>query len=390
MWTFIRRAFMVVLALVAGGLFYAIHWHLTYHDRIVSREMSTDGRGTVTLLSQTYKIDKIYQSMMGPYSNQWALHLVDDVKPSQPPQLLWLTGIKTDLVQADGSTPTSREFFCHSNLVFTPEKVSPRRSDGTFTAMPSGRLFTLIPGRLSINLPEGFGIPIYSDEPLDYFTMSLNLNYKKGTRNVRCRTAINFMRDDAPAARGIKPLFRQCVLAYEPIGKTSPHGICQGGNHPGAACGPFVGKAASSAFVASLGKTNTMHWLIPPGHYESHVPVTDQLAVPYDTTAHYVTGHLHPHAQSLALVDATDKRTLFTIHSKDFGDRIGVAEMEALSMPEGVPLFKDHQYELVTVYDNPTSEPIDAMSILYVYSLDKQFRPAPSLPGTLAAASPVK
>ena len=133
-----------------------------------------------------------------------------------------------------------------------------------------------------------------------------------------------------------------------------------------------------------------MHWLIPPGRYESHVPVTEQLAVPYDTTAHYATGHLHPYAKSLALVDTTAQRTLFTIHSRDFDDRIGVAEMEELSLPQGVELFKDHQYELVTVYDNPTSEPVDAMSILYVYSLDKQFRPEAvigSKPAAVASAA---
>ena len=39
-------------------------------------------------------------------------------------------------------------------------------------------------------------------------------------------------------------------------------------------------------------------------------------------------------------------------------------------------LFKDHQYELVTTYHNPTKQPIDAMSILYVYALDKQFHAA--------------
>jgi hypothetical protein len=388
MWTILRRAFMVMLALVAGGLFYLVYYHRTYHERIVSREFSADGRGRVTILSPTYLIDKIYPSMMGPYSNQWALSLLERPKtaPKPAPELLWLTGIRTDLVAPDGASPMSREFFCHSNLVFTPEAVSPRRNDGTFTAMPSGRLFTLIPGRLEIKLPEGYGVPIYSDEPLDYFTMSLNLNVKEGLRKVRCRTAIDFIRDDAPAAREIKPLFRSCVLAYEPIGVASPHGICHGGSHPGAACGPFVGKAASSAFVASLGKTNTMHWLIPPGYYESRVKVTDQLAVPYDTTAHYVTGHLHPYGKSLALVDATAKRTLFTVHAKDFNDRLGVAEMEELTFAKGVELFKDHEYELVTVYENTTKEPIDAMSILYVYSLDKQFRPAPVLPGSVASA----
>ena len=148
----------------------------------------------------------------------------------------------------------------------------------------------------------------------------------------------------------------------------------------------MIGQAASSAFVASLGKTNTIHWLIPPGHFESRVPVTDQLDIPYDTTAHYVTGHLHPYGKSLSLIDKTSKETLFTITSSDFTDKLGVAAMTQWSSTEGVELHKDHQYELVTTYHNPTDHPIDAMSILYVYALDKQFHAASE--AKLASASP--
>ena len=68
--------------------------------------------------------------------------------------------------------------------------------------------------------------------------------------------------------------------------------MCSGGDQPGMACGPFIGKAASNSFLASLGKTNTIHWLIPPGHYESHVPIKEQLDLPYDTSVHFVTAHL--------------------------------------------------------------------------------------------------
>ena len=50
--------------------------------------------------------------------------------------------------------------------------------------------------------------------------------------------------------------------------------------------------------------------------------------------------------------------------------------MEQLSLPAGVPIYKDHEYKLVTNYLNPQSEAIDAMSILYLYGLDKTFQQA--------------
>src|SRR5439155_21982320 len=139
--------------------------------------------------------------------------------------------------------------------------------------------------------------------------------------------------------------------------------------------GPMIGAAASSAFVASIGKTNSIHWLIPPGHYQSRVDVTDQIDLPYDTTVHYVTGHLHPFGRSIALIDKTADKTVFTIASSDFSDKLGVERMDEWSSTDGIELSKDHHYELVTTYHNPTDKPIDAMSILYLYALDKQFHP---------------
>src|SRR5262249_39523250 len=161
-----------------------------------------------------------------------------------------------------------------------------------------------------------------------------------GSRDLRFRTDVEFVADQN--ARGMNPLFRRAVYGFEPIGKASPHTMCFGGNHPGAACGPFVGQAASTAFVASLGKTNTIHWLIPPGDYEGRVPVSDQLDLPFDTTVHYVTGHLHPYGKSLELVDKTEGNTVFTIHSADRKDRLGVERMEEWSSVEGVQMKKDH------------------------------------------------
>src|SRR5262249_21189941 len=129
------------------------------------------------------------------------------------------------------------------------------------------------------------------------------------------------------------------------------------------------------------------HWLIPPGHYESRVPVDAQLELAYDTTAHYVTAHLHPYGKSVSLVDATTGETIFKIESADFTDRLGVNRMDPLLLPQGVEPRTDHRYELVTVYHNPTDHPIDAMSILYVYCLDKKFeaqlRPQSRLPRQL-------
>lgn len=378
--TVLRRALICFLALAILAMVYLAR---PGPSPVVSRGQDANGLAHVTLLSGKHTIDQIYQSMQGPRSLESSIYLSEP----EPRHLLWVTGVESKLTAGDGASLISREYFCHSNLTFTPDQ---KLGSSGRTVSTDDRLVTLVPGRLTMKLPDGFGIPVWSDEKLDYFSQSLNLNTKAAPFQVRFRTTIQF-RDDARAtsAGTMKPLFRRSVYAFEPIGKASPHVMCTGGDHPGAACGPMspiVGQAASSAFVASLGKTNTIHWLIPPGHFESRVPVTDQLNLPYDTTAHYVTGHLHPFGKSLELFDKTAKESIFKIRSKDFEDKLGVAEMDEWSSLEGAKLLKDHEYELVTVYHNPTDHPIDAMSILYLYAADLQFHADPQT--KLAAITP--
>src|SRR5437016_4119157 len=150
----LRRSLIVILALLIGGMFYINAYHT---DRIVARAALASGGQEVTLLSRTHTIDKLYPSMMGPYSNHADIHLLE----TGPRQLLWLTGLRAELVSRDGQSPISREFFCHSNLVFTPDKITSERTSGPFSPTQDQRLFTLIPGRLDITLPHGFGLPVY-------------------------------------------------------------------------------------------------------------------------------------------------------------------------------------------------------------------------------------
>jgi hypothetical protein len=362
-----RRSLIALLALAIVGM---IWFASVTADRVVAREI-VNGKGNVTLLSHSYTIDRLYQSMQGPSGVHQDIRLVEDSRK----QLLWVTGIDCRIVGADGEAQRPQDFFCHSNLTFTSAKADAIYQPPGRAHTPDARLFTLVPGRMQIDLPAGFGMPVYSDEALDYLTMSLNLNHRGEPVKLRFRTNVHFVRDeDVRSEPAMKPLFRRALYAYEAIGKESPHSMCMGGDNAGAACGPFIGKAASNSFLASLGKTNTVHWLIPPGHFESRVDVTPQMELPYDTRAHYVTAHLHPYGKSVSLVDKTDAKTLFTVHASDYTDRLGVRAMEQWSSDEGVVLRKDHRYEIVTTYHNPTDKPIDAMSIVYIYALDKTFK----------------
>ena len=107
--------------------------------------------------------------------------------------------------------------------------------------------------------------------------------------------------------------------------------------------------------------------MVPPGEHTYRSDVSNQFKLPYATKAHYVTGHLHPYAKSLQLIDLETKEVLFSIESEDFKDKIGVEKMTEVTSQEGVLIKPEGRYELVTRYHNTSDEPIDAMAILYLY-----------------------
>src|SRR5439155_16600244 len=102
-------------------------------------------------------------------------------------------GLGTEVVAAPVRNPISQECCCHSTLTFPDHGRTPlqyNQQSGGKTHL-DWRLFTLVPGRSSIELPPGFGGRIPADAALDYVTMSLNLNERNQVVNVRMRAKVH-------------------------------------------------------------------------------------------------------------------------------------------------------------------------------------------------------
>ena len=84
--------------------------------------------------------------------------------------------------------------------------------------------------------------------------------------------------------------------------------------------------------------------------------------------------HVHPFARGMELRDLTTGTTIFRLNSQDWPDRVGVAYVEEFKSIEGIPVQRDHRYELSAEYDNPLDSETDAMAILYLYFLEKDLR----------------
>lgn len=341
-------------------------------------------QSTLTLTSASYKLDKLYRSMEGPSSIQSDIPITGpaprtklEAPGSKPPvSTIWITGLDTQIVDATQQKPVSQEFFCHANLTFsehgaTPDQYNARLGGKTHL---DWRLFTLAPGRASIELPEGFGVPVPSDAALDYFTMSLNLNPRPEPVNIRMRTRLHTIAADEPGAP-TKALFRRAVyvLQRESDAKgMAPKCMMKSTDHVGAGCGEWTTmKAADGSTMLRPADGMTNHWTVTPGHHLYQSDITPQLNLPFDTTIHYATIHVHPFARGMELRDLTTGETMLQLNSRDRSEGIGVAQVDEFKSIDGVPISRGHRYQLSVDYDNTSGANTDAMAILYLYLRDK-------------------
>jgi hypothetical protein len=114
------------------------------------------------------------------------------------------------------------------------------------------------------------------------------------------------------------------------------------------------------------------HWIVSPGHHIYRTEITPQLNLPFDTTIHYATIHVHPFARGMKLRDLTTDTTILALNSQDWPDRVGVASVDEFKSIEGIPILRNHRYELEVEYDNPLDSNTDAMAIFYLYLLEKE------------------
>jgi len=332
---------------------------------------------TAEYLSPVYTVDRLYRSMMGPQSMQ-TIRVVQGERP----ELIWVTGYRAEMVKADGTTSQSQEFMCHSNLdINMPQHM---RILGLERVSPN-RVFTLSQGQQQIRFPEGFGMPIVSLEAFRLTTQVLNLNRADESFEVRHKVSIEYIRD-ADLKVPLKPLFQLSANAMVLVEGTDGHfGLPPEADPNVHGTGCLVGTSASDTgglFRDDYGRRFSAHWQVKPGREVNHTNVTRFMNAPFDTTVHYIAVHLHPFAESLELRDLTTGKTLYHSRTRPAEGRIGLAHVDYYTSAEGIPIYKSHEYELVSVYNNTTAELQDSMAVMYLYALDKEYKGSP-----IAAAS---
>jgi len=294
----------------------------------------------------------------------------------QPEELLWLRGARSEMVSGDGKQPVSQEFNCHTELDFG-------NYDGSSHQKAFGQnkniiqwIFAMSEGQTTIKFPDGFGLPILSNETLTLSSQVLNNTVENANFQVRYKYRLDFVRN-RDLKESLKPLFVRMAPAVVPF-ETSPSLSGTGQKTPakedGGTC--LLHKRASdrSQYEDPSGVKYTPHWVVNPGREVIHSSVTRFLDLPFDTSVHYIAVHLHPYAESVELRDVTANKSIFKSEAVNHKDRMGLESVGYFSSVEGAPMFKDHEYELVTTYNNTTDVPHDAMAAMWLYLFDKEFK----------------
>ena len=407
---------------------------VTERSKYVVTAPTVAGETTIVGRSKTHKIDRVIKSMFGPKGDQ-RVHF----GAPENGDVIWVKGAHVDVIDLDTGAPASPEYLCHSHIKFNPSTFNKRQRNKNFggTTHQNLKLFTLIQGQEEIRLPEGFGIPILSFEDFVFHAMVISNNPVANEKKFQVESKFDWVAEKDRKAP-IKALFRTGISMKVPVfakGKappldelfeefkptadeTTPPRVADArtgekglGAASSAECAlpeeddPSLRREdviddtvpadvnvksvrVSGDIVTAQGETMSYHWLIPPGRHQYKFDVAKGTTVPFDTTMHHATAHMHAYADWMELRDKTTGDVIYRFNVENYPDRIGIKKISHYSSVEGVKLFRNHEYELVAEYNNVTSEPIDAMAIVYMYLHDKKFDIAKARTEPGAASQP--
>lgn len=356
-------AIAIIGALLGGVAAWGWHVHRT-PALPTAAEIAAITR-TADIYSEVFTVDRKYRSMMGPTAV-----VEGSLSDVRPPELLWITGYRAIMVDAASDEQQPQDFMCHANLGLD---IEAHRKRFGWKKNASRRLFTLSQGQSEVRFPPGFGIPIASDELISVEMQVLNLVYEGPPLDVRHKVTVEYVRD-AELETPMRPLFMKAATGMVALGPEHAHYDVASPDPQQHGEGCLVGEhAAGKVRTDSQGGEFSGHWVVKPGREENHTLVTQSMALPFDTTVHYVAAHVHPFAESISLHDLTTGETVFTSRAHNFEDRIGLREVEYYASAEGFPIYADHQYEVVSIYENTSGVDQDSMAVLFLYALDTEF-----------------
>jgi hypothetical protein len=319
--------------------------------------------------SKPFEIDKIYKSMTGPRE-------VRRVTLGKGEQLMWVLSYNTEIIDTNTGADLSAEYMCHNNLN-VGNLNNHRSAIGAPPVRGVPRIFALSQGVMDVDFPDGYALPVRAGEPLILNYQVLNLNPIEKPIEVHYRTSVRYVLD-SDLRKPLRPLYQFGIQGLKLVaGEQGYPGLKHADpDVHGESCSVGEVLDVSNQFENPDGNTYTNHWIVEPGREENHTLVSPRLGLKRDVSVHYINVHVHPYAESIELRDLTTGETVYKSRITNHTDRIGIASAETYSSGNGLTLFKDHEYTLISVYQNDSGQRQDAMASMFLYIRDESFERA--------------
>jgi hypothetical protein len=337
----------------------------SYNERFANQtswllHTKTGGPGqliTARLISPALYIDRIYKSMEGPFE----MHTFK-LNGAGSDSLIWLKSYRVDILDKTGTEPRPAAFMCHNNLNYNVGDFLRRMGLSDRIPFFNSRLITLTGGQTDFELPDGFGLPMLSEQLFTIQSQVLNHNLPDAKEYVRQQTTISYFRNSD--AQQLKPLFSQNIYVGF-AATTDLKNVCSKGE-----CIPAP--ASNEYMIRKDGKNYTGHWVIKPGRDTFRTEVTQSLHLPFSTTIHAIGVHTHPFAESLSIKDLTTDSIIYTSKTKNATTGIGLEKIDYYTSVSGIPVYRDHRYELICESNNTSGSNQDMMAVMLLYMYDKE------------------
>lgn len=308
-----------------------------------------------------FHIDRQYPSMTGPDKREKVT-----LGAGESGARIWVKAMRLDIRNGKGEAEPAN-YLCHAWLAMDSleDQKPAAKLKGTVTErgrnyyLEDSMNFTLSGSHREIKLPAGYAIPVERrDLNATVIAMALNNDDKAPGKDLYYTMTIQYMDEAAAREYNIKPL--KILSTFIPTIDVAPE----------LAVLPGDSICFSDAHSAMTGRiANTAVFPVLPGRHEFRTTLEKTGIFEKGGTIHYMGTHMHTFAESMALVDRTEGRILWTGHiNQNRAANATPVPDEWYASAEGIKIDPAHAYELVGVYNNTTAKTIpDAMAMLRIY-----------------------
>ncbi len=309
------------------------HWK---PEDVVSRlTLSFDDRSrwksqTVTL--GNFEVSKVFPAMSGPTKQSFLkLNLSPGIKHA------WIKGLDVTVFSYTTKKQMPLHLLCHAWLDVTNSSISNEGQAG---------LLTISEGMEHSEFPPGYGMLVSEGQTSLQLTAQAVNDDPTMNDHLSYRFKVYYVED--PENSATPPLAQLRQFSFYSLGPPAvfdKSGACVGGD-----------------LLTQNGLND--HFLVPPGRhvYEKIFPKGTFARV---ERIHNIKVHLHRFGQSIALIDETTGKTLWTGKASYEGGQISA--VSSYSSSEGIEVRPDHSYRVVAEYYNWTQENASGMAVLRTY-----------------------